>query len=467
VNKGTGVELDLRELMRIARRRWWIVLLIMALAGGTAYVTATRQTDMYSASAKVLVISGRPETSNEYTSLQASRSLAETYRLLIETGPVLDRVVDKLGLPYDAVALDEKVSTAAVGETQLVQVSVTDPDPAKAAEIATTLVEQFQAYITDQVDPRIGAQVEIADPARVPTAPFEPRPMFSLALGLFVGLLLGVGLVALLEFLDNTVKPETNTQELIHAPMLATISNLPKLTPGGGQVYSLSQPRASATEAMRLLRTNLEFASASAPISELVITSPGPGEGKSTVAANLGVVMAQSGIKTVVVDADLRKPTQHRIFGVPNDEGLTTLLTHPERGWETIGKKVALPGLMLIPSGPVPPNPSDLVSAERFHKLIDEIRERVDLVIIDTPPVLSASDSLAIARHSDGVVMVCRSHKTRKEAMQHAAHSVHQGGIRLIGVVLNRLKGQQGASYYGQYYGPETGPVEAAAPRAS
>jgi capsular exopolysaccharide synthesis family protein len=128
---------------------------------------------------------------------------------------------------------------------------------------------------------------------------------------------------------------------------------------------------------------------------------------------------------------------------------------------------VALPGLMLIPSGPIPPNPSDLVSAERFRKLIEELRERVDLVIIDTPPVLSASDSLAIARHADGVVMVCRSHKTRKEAMQHAALAVHQGGIRLIGVVLNRLKGQQGASYYGQYYGPETGPVEAAAPRAS
>jgi capsular polysaccharide biosynthesis protein len=263
--------------MRIARRRWWIVVLIMALAGTVAYVTATRQTDMYSATAKVLVISGQPDTTNEYTSLQASRSLAETYRLLVETGPVLDRVVDALGLPYDAVELDKKVSTSIVGETQLVQVSVTDSDPELAANIANTAVEEFRTYITDQVDPRIGAQVEVADPARVPTEPFEPRPTFSLALGLFVGLLLGVGLVALLEFLDNTVKPESNIQELANAPMLASISNLPKLVPGGGQVYSLSQPRSSASEAMRLLRTNLEFAAASGEIRELVITSPGPG----------------------------------------------------------------------------------------------------------------------------------------------------------------------------------------------
>jgi capsular exopolysaccharide synthesis family protein len=175
-------------------------------------------------------------------------------------------------------------------------------------------------------------------------------------------------------------------------------------------------------------------------------------------------VIAQSGLKVVVVDADLRKPTQHRIFGVPNDDGLTALLTHPERDWESVAKKVALPGLTLIPSGPIPPNPSDLVGAERFRNLIAEIRERADLVIIDSPPVLSASDALVISRHADGAVMVTRSHKTRKEAVMHAANAIQQGGIRLIGVVLNRQKGQQGASYYGQYYGPETGSVEVSLP---
>jgi capsular exopolysaccharide synthesis family protein len=215
----------------------------------------------------------------------------------------------------------------------------------------------------------------------------------------------------------------------------------------------MSQPQSSAAEALRLLRTNLDFASASGEIDKLVITSPGPGEGKSTIAANLGVVMAQAGVKTVIIDADLRKPTLNRLFGVPNDRGLTTLLTHPDESWQDYAKKVALPGLFLIPSGPIPPNPSDLVSSDRFKQLLARVQEDVDLVLIDSPPILSASDSLAIATYADGMMLVCRSHHTRIDALRHASHAAHQGGIRLVGVVINRLKGQQGASYYGEYYG--------------
>ena len=218
-------------------------------------------------------------------------------------------------------------------------------------------------------------------------------------------------------------------------------------------MYTMAQPQSSASEALRLLRTNLEFASASDEIHALTVTSPGPEEGKSTIVANIGVVLAQSGKSAVIIDADLRKPTQHKIFGVPNERGLTTLLTHPEVGWQSAASKLALPGLLLIPSGPIPPNPSDLVSSTRFAQLIERIKSEVDLVIIDSPPILAASDSLAIATHTDGVILVCRSNKTRTDALRHAAHSVHQGGIRLVGVVLNRQKGQVGASYYGEYYG--------------
>ena len=114
---------------------------------------------------------------------------------------------------------------------------------------------------------------------------------------------------------------------------------------------------------------------------------------------------------------------------------------------------MALPGLRLIPSGPLPPNPSDLVSSARFEQLLARIAADVDLVIVDSPPVLAASDALAIARHTDGVFVVCHSHKTRTDSLRHAAHLIHHGGIRLVGIVLNRQRGQQGASYYGEYYG--------------
>lgn len=203
---------------------------------------------------------------------------------------------------------------------------------------------------------------------------------------------------------------------------------------------------------MRLLRTNLDFASASSDVSKLVVSSSNPGEGKSTIVANMGVTIAQGGKKVVVIDADLRRPTQHRIFGVPGDEGLTTLLTHPERDWNDVARRVAVPNLSLITAGPLPPNPFDLVSSQRFIRLLETIGKEVDLIIIDSPPILAASDSLAIAAHTDGMVMVCFSNKTRLDAVHHSAQAVKQGGIRLIGVVLNRTKNQKGASYYGDYY---------------
>ena len=463
---------------------------------------------------------------SDFQALQASRSLAETYRLLITTAPVLDRVEERLGLDNIRHAID----TSIIGDTQLIEISVTDTDPAQATRIANTLAEEFQRFVEEQaarraektqsgldaqiealeerlrdIDERIAeleegpnaeaeasqrqiadltqerttlseslselnataatmsseliassAQVEIVDPATPPETPFSPRPMFAAMLGMALGLLISAAVVALLEYLDNTVKPEDNLEGVVNAPVLATVASLGKLAPGAAQVYTITQPQSSAAEALRLLRTNLEFASTSGPIDTLTVTSPNPSEGKSTITANLGVVMAQAGLTALIIDADLRKPTQHRIFGVDNRAGLTTLLTHPDSDWHAVTERVALPGLMLMPSGPLPPNPADLVTSGRFEQLLERVKQEVDLVIIDSPPVLSASDSLAIAAHTDGLLMVCLSHGTRIDALRHAVHAVRQGGIRVVGLVLNRQRGQRAAYYYGEYYGPVT-----------
>lgn len=521
------MDLDLRQLFRIARRRGWLVVLLMIVAATAVYASSSRQTPEYTTSATMLVNPGQGTSSADFSALQASRSLAETYRLLVETGPVLDRVVEALDLPFDSLQLDDMVSTSVVGETQLVRVTVSGTNPEQVALVANTIVDEFKDYVEelardraemtrsemdlqiaaledqladvdaqteeiiaadDAFDPanqqelvdleqerssieeslRIlnttaitfntemiasSAMVEVADPARVPTVPFAPTVLTSTLLGAFIGLMIGLGLVALLEFLDNTVKPEMDIQALSGAPVLAAIASVPKLQPGGDQVFTLVRPQASATEAMRMFRTNLEFAAASSPIATLAVTSPGPGEGKSTVTANLGVVMAQAGFDTVILDADLRHPSQHRIFGINNTRGMTTLLTNPDVTWTDVAAKVALPGLRLIPTGPLPPNPSDLLSSDRFSRLLASINSDVDLVLIDTPPMLAVSDPLSVAAHTDGVVLVATSHITRVDGLRHAAQAVHQGGIRLVGVVMNRTRGQQGASYYGEYYG--------------
>ena len=368
------MELDPRELLRIARRRGWILLLIVVAAGLAGFVMASRQEEQYSATAKVVVLAGEGTSDSEYTTLLASRSLAETYRLLIETGPVLDEVIARLDLPYSIDALDAKVSTFVIGETQVIGVTVTDTDPTLAAHIATSIVEEFQLYIKDRVDSSIGAQVEVADPARVPVSPISPRPLVSVVVGVFLGLLLGLITVAVLEFADNAVTSDRDLQELTGAPVIATIAAIKRLEPGHEQVYTLTAPRSSAAEAVRLLRTNLEFASATSPINVLTVSSPGPGEGKSTMVANLGVVMAQAGLRTVLIDGDLRRPTLSQIFGVQTESGLTTLLTRPEQSWSDVASTTFLPSLQVISSGPLPPNPFDLVSSPRFAELIATLR---------------------------------------------------------------------------------------------
>jgi len=183
------------------------------------------------------------------------------------------------------------------------------------------------------------------------------------------------------------------------------------------------------------------------------VTSPGPSEGKSTVTANLAVAMAQAGFTTVIIDADLRRPSQHKIFAVPNERGLTTLLTHPDQPWNWAAVEVLSGSLYVIPSGPLPPNPADLLSSERWRQTLATIVEMVDFVLIDTPPILTASDPLVVAPAADGVVLVCRAGRTRREALRRATMALRQGTVRIVGVVLNQRTGREDDSYY-YYQGP-------------
>lgn len=293
-------------------------------------------------------------------------------------------------------------------------------------------------------------QISVADPAQTPTSPYSPRPLFDAALGGFVGLFLAIGAIALLEYFDNTVKPDTNIQALAGSPLFSSVPTIARLRPGGNQVYTLADPNSAASEAIRLLRTNLEFAAAVAPLKTIAVTSTSPGEGKSTISANLGVVMAKAGFKTVIVDCDMHRPTQHNIFNVDNERGLSLLIAHPSDGWEAHAHRVALPGLALIPSGPLPPNPADLLVSGNFDAVLKEITDNADVVILDTPPVLSVSDALITSRRSDGVLLLARAGLTKRDALQSAATLLRQGDIRLMGLVLNQRPPDGTGSYY--YY---------------
>ncbi len=511
------MELDLHQLLRIVRHRWWILILIPLIAGGSAYYNVSRQTPMYQAKATMVVNSGAITGTGGTTSFNESVNLVNTYVRLIDTKPVRDRVEAMFPEGQEPASVTATSTQGAL----LIYVSSVSSDPQLAADTANAYVTAFQEYIADrnaqridnsraaidaqieylqsqvtEIDNQLGSApeadraglqqqrqtlvnqisqlqndaaksemqaasassfVEVLDPAPVPDYPFAPSVQRTTMLGAFVGILLAVGVIALLEYLDNTVKNHTNIQHLTQAPLLSSIPMNPGIEQGPRQIYALADTKSASAEAVRLLRTNLTFAGVDHPIRSLAVTSSLASEGKSTLSANLAVAAASSGLAVALIDADLRKPTQHRVFGVDNSQGVTTYLSNPTTMWESVSRRVALPGLTIITSGPIPPNPSEMVVSPRFRQLVKSLEREFDLVIIDTPPVLQASDGLIVGSATDGILLVTRHGKTRVEALRNASGLIHQSGTRLIGVVVNGVDKSggdyYGSGYFGTYYG--------------
>lgn len=284
--------------------------------------------------------------------------------------------------------------------------------------------------------------------AVAPEASYTPNPPLTAAFGLFAGFVIACGIVLLLVYLDSTIKASADFQALVGSPLLSAVTKVPRIAEGRQQLFVIDQPSSEAAESIRLLRTNVEFASAVQEIATLAVSSPASGDGKSTVAANLAVTLSQAGFVTALIDADLRRPEQHKIFQVRNDRGLSTVLSRPDVQWHQTVIETGLTNLVLVPSGPVPPNAADLLSLGRLGDMLNDMKRLFDIIIIDTPPILPVSDALAVASHVDGMVLVCRSGRTRIDALRRATETLQRVAVRLVGVVVNQEKPGGKNNYY-------------------
>lgn len=300
--------------------------------------------------------------------------------------------------------------------------------------------------------------VRLLDAAVPPPSPVKPRVPLVLALSMMLGLFGGVGLVYLVELLDNTIRDEEETEQLLQVPVVGMLPALgfPKGSERGPDrdlVVHLN-PNSPYAEACRTVRTNLLFMSAGKPQRIVQFTSPGPIEGKSTSCVNLAIAMAQNGQRVLVIDADLRRPVVHRILGVSNERGLSTLLATDAR-WEEVVQSTAIEGLSVLPSGPIPPNPVELLHAEKFRKLLEELSRHFDRILVDSPPVFAAADAAVISSLVDGVVFVARYKKTTKEMARRTLRSLEDVNAPILGVLINAvdLKSQEYSYYTYKRYG--------------
>ena len=286
--------------------------------------------------------------------------------------------------------------------------------------------------------------------ARIPDIPVRPRTLMNTGLASMVGGMMAVGAVFLVEYLDDTLKSPDDVRRALN---LSTVGVIGRVEKGQNELVTAAKPLSPVSEAYRVLRTNIRFAGVDKPLRKLVVTSAGPTEGKSMTVANLAVTMAQAGLKVVVVDADLRRPRQHKIFGIHPRGGLTDSLL--ERTLDGRLQASRVDRLAVLPAGEVPPNPAELLGSQRLQDLLERLMSHVDMVLIDSPPVLPVTDAAVLAQVTDGVLLVIDAGETRREVAERALGSLERVEANVIGVVLNRVEMGRGGyyRYYREYYG--------------
>ena len=218
------------------------------------------------------------------------------------------------------------------------------------------------------------------------------------------------------------------------------------------ELITLSDPKSPVSEAFRTIRTNIMFSSLDAPLKKLLITSPSPNDGKSTIAANLAIVLAQAGKKVLVIDLDLRKPTVHKKFGVENIKGFTNFLLGDAKLEDIVKTVAGIPNLYILTSGPLPPNPAELLGSQKMKKILEQLKDEYDVVVIDSPPVIPVTDAALLASIVDGVVLVLSQGQTRIDVAQKAVEQLKNVGARILGTVLNNVNTNGGSYYYYYYY---------------
>lgn len=288
--------------------------------------------------------------------------------------------------------------------------------------------------------------------ANEPNIPFSPNITQNVLFAGIIGLILSVAAILLLEYLDDTIKDGDGVQRVLNLSTIGAITRIGGIRHATDHLIALTQPRSPITEGYRVLRTNLRFTGLENPSGALLVTSAGPGEGKTTSAVNLAIVMAQSGRRVILLDADLRRPMVHSYLKLSNSVGLSSLFIEDASTPDQIMQNTTVEGLRVITSGPVPPNPSELLDSKLMAELMKTLRSQSDMVIVDSPPVLAVADATIIGSRCSGAILIMDSGKTRTDLAKRAVERLRQTNVRIFGVVLNKLSMRRTSGYYSSYY---------------
>jgi succinoglycan biosynthesis transport protein ExoP len=506
-------EIDFHRYFSLIFHWAWLIILIAFITGFTAFLLSRKSTPYYESSTTILVDAAQASQTTDYSSVLMSEQLTNTYSEMMKKDSVLNEVIKQLNLDLTPKEMRKKIlKVEAVETTQLIQITVETTDPNLSADIANSIAavssnqikeiqsqrflqskNTLEAQISDlenqiaiyekladnastedhknRLDSKanqyrdlyanlllsyenirlseaqsISSLVQV-DPAVPNPIPVKPRILLITALAVLIGGAAATVLIILLDSVDDTIKTPEDVSKEFKLPILGVINHR---NAKENKPITLSEPRSPTAEAYRTIRTNVSFASVDKPIHTIMITSTEPGEGKSTISCNLGVVFAQNGMNVIITDCDLRHPRIHTYFGLPNHKGLSNLFSNAGDIITSSFQPTQMEKLSVVTTGSLPPNPSELLGSKKMQSILIEMKKFADIVILDTPPVLAVTDAAVLAPSVDGVLLVVRPGKTRLSALRLVVEQINQVGGNILGVILNDVE-LQGKPYAYQY----------------
>jgi len=432
--------MEFRDVLAALRSGWWLLAMGLVIGGLAALGVSLLLTPMYTASTQLWV---NTDDSSSTSALaqggQFSQSRVTSYAELLGGEELAARVVNGLGITdLSPGELAQEVAVTTVPQTILLNVTVTDADPQRAAAIATEIGKQFPQMVSELERTSTGVspvRIAVADGPEVPQTPSSPRTTLNVVLGLFVGLLLGAFAALARAHLDRSVKKPEEAAQAAEAPLIGVVLRNPELE----ERHVLDRTRATGVaEDYRHLRANLQFLDVDEPPKVIMVSSALPSEGKTTVVINLALALAEAGRRVTVVEADLRRPRITRYLGMVGGVGLTNVLAGTADVAD-VTQYYGEDGLAVIAAGPTPPNPGELMASATMAEVLEKLRASNDFVLVDSPPLLPVADSTGLAVVVDGVLLSVRYGVTRKDQLQQAAAMVQRVGAKTLGVILNMV----------------------------
>lgn len=413
-------------------------------------------TPLYQASTRLFVSTAAGSSlADMYQGNRFSQERVISYAELLMGATLAQRTVDKLGLDMSAEELRSNVKASAKLDTVLIDVHVLDASPVRARDIANTLSAEFVVMVRELETPEGGttpdARVVVEQRASIPGEPVVPKTARNLAVGVALGLLLGIGIAVVRDMLDNTVKDRRVLEEITG---VGTIGIIPFGKDLRKAPMSFDGSNSAIAEAFRKLRTNLQFLAVDSPPRSLVFTSAMPSEGKSTTAINLALALAlaEAECNVVLVDGDMRRPMLHKYLDLVGSVGFSTVLS----GQATLSdvlQKTRYPGLTVVTSGAMPPNPSELLGSQSAKRFLSELQAQFDYVIVDSTPLLAVTDAAILGAGADGVLMVARFGQTKREQLAHAVSNLEDVGASVLGSVFTMVPTRGNSDYSSYSYG--------------